>query len=124
VEDHPDTSRVMERLLRRAGYEVTAAGGVKAAISACESAAIPFDIVVSDIGLPDGSGLDLMRELRTRFPRTPAVALSGFGMEEDRIRSDQAGFAAHLIKPVDLTTLQSTIERVIRNHSQAQSTLT
>jgi signal transduction histidine kinase len=113
VEDHPDTSRVMERLLRGVGYEVTTANDLTSALRAFETTTLPFDIVVSDIGLPDGSGLDLARQLRLRFPGTPAVALSGFGMEEDRRRSAAAGFSAHLTKPVDLTALQSTIQRVM-----------
>jgi signal transduction histidine kinase len=113
VEDHPDTCRVMERLLRGEGYTVTSAGCVSAALLALERATISFDILVSDIGLPDGSGLDLMRDVRLRCPAICGIALSGFGMEADRQRSKDAGFSAHLTKPVDLLHLQSTIHRVV-----------
>ena len=60
-----------------------------------------FDLIISDIGLPDGSGLDLMRRLRAGAGRSPAIALTGYGMEEDIRRSREAGFAAHLTKPID-----------------------
>ena len=59
-----------------------------------------FDVLISDIGLPDGTGLDLMRQLRAKRP-VMGIALSGFGMEEDIRRSKQAGFVAHLTKPLD-----------------------
>ena len=112
VEDHADTSRVMQRLLARCGYEVTAADGVSSALRAAAAAPQPFDVVVSDIGLPDGSGLDLIRQLRIQFPAMPSVAISGFGMDEDHRRSREAGFSAHLTKPIDLTVLRTTIERL------------
>jgi CheY-like chemotaxis protein len=121
IEDHPDTSRVMARLLRDFGYEVTTAGGVADALRVCEAAQHPFNIAVSDIGLPDGSGLDLVRQLRARYPMTAAIALSGFGMEDDRMRSLDAGCAAHLTKPVDLFTLQSVIEQVVNEGANASS---
>ena len=60
----------------------------------------PFDLLISDLGLPDGSGHDLMRELRSRGHTFPGIALSGYGQEEDILRSREAGFAAHLTKPV------------------------
>ena len=113
IEDHPDTCQVMQRLLRSAGYEVTAAENLAEAFRACRDTPKPFDIVVSDLGLPDGSGLDFMRQFRLNSPSTPAIALSGFGMEDDRLRSLDAGFVAHMTKPVDLSALQSKIEEVI-----------
>ena len=61
----------------------------------------PLDLVISDLGLPDGTGLDLMRELRTRHGLR-GICLSGYGMEEDLERSAEAGFIEHLTKPVDL----------------------
>jgi signal transduction histidine kinase len=113
IEDHPDTCHVMRRLLCSAGYDVTAAQSVAEALHACQHAPKPFDVVVSDLGLPDGSGLDFMRQFRAHSPTIPAIALSGFGMEDDRLRSLDAGFVAHLTKPVDLPSLQSKIEEVI-----------
>jgi CheY-like chemotaxis protein len=65
--------------------------------------------VVSDIGLPDGDGCLLMQRLRQRQPKLPGIAMSGYGMEEDRNRSQVAGFAQHIIKPVDVRALDRAI---------------
>ena len=70
----------------------------------------PFDVVVSDLGLPDGSGHDLMRRLRERRP-VAGIAMSGYGTEDDIRRSREAGFAEHLVKPVDLAHLRAAILR-------------
>ena len=70
-------------------------------------------MLVSDIGLPDGTGLDLIRQVRGQHGLTvPAVALTGFGMEEDLARCREAGFDAHLTKPVNLVKLEETVQRV------------
>jgi CheY-like chemotaxis protein len=106
VDDHRDTLRSMKLLLSRLGYQVFAAENMTDAlhIAANEN----FDILLSDIGLPDGSGLELIK--RIRETRTvPALALSGFGMDEDLQRSLDAGFADHLTKPVSLDRLRSAI---------------
>jgi PAS domain S-box-containing protein len=113
VEDHADTAEAMADLLRSLGHRVTVAGSLAAARAVAEEAGGRFDLVVSDLGLPDGSGLDLMRELSGRYGLT-GVALSGYGMEEDVRRSREAGFAAHLTKPVSLQTLRETILRNAR----------
>lgn len=106
VDDHRDTLRSMKLLLTRLGYQVLAAENMTAALRIAEEE--EFDILLSDIGLPDGSGLELMRRIReTRS--VPALALSGFGMDEDVQRSRDAGFFDHLIKPVSLDRLQSAI---------------
>jgi signal transduction histidine kinase/CheY-like chemotaxis protein len=109
VEDHSDTAVVMQRLLNDSGHEVQTAGSVAAALQRLEHNAV--DIVISDIGLPDGSGLDLIRELCRRRP-VKAIALSGYGTEEDVQRSLDAGFIAHLTKPVPMSTLRKTIAEV------------
>jgi PAS domain S-box-containing protein len=109
VEDDQATSQVLSRLLRRHGSDVTTAATLAEARAAGESAS--FDLLVSDLGLPDGTGLDLMRWLKARC-RTPGIALSGYGSEEDMRESRAAGFAAHLIKPVDFATLETTIRRI------------
>jgi signal transduction histidine kinase/CheY-like chemotaxis protein len=111
VEDHGDTGRVMARLLRRAGYTVVHAETVGAALEAWASES--FDLVVSDLGLPDGSGLDLMRQLREQDGRVPGICMSGFGMESDVRASQEAGFAEHLIKPVDMQQLHAAIRRLL-----------
>jgi CheY-like chemotaxis protein len=106
VDDHQDTLRSMRLLLRRLGYEVLAAENMTDALRIAEEE--EFDILLSDIGLPDGSGLELVKRIQeTR--KVPALALSGFGMEEDLQRSRDAGFSDHLTKPVSLDRLQSAI---------------
>jgi signal transduction histidine kinase len=109
VEDHEDTARVLHRMLEKSGYGVKTATSVAAARRLAQEA--PFDLVVSDLGLPDGSGLDLMRHLSDRH-RLRGIALSGFGTEEDIAASQQAGFAYHLTKPVDWERLKIAIERL------------
>ena len=110
VDDHEDTSRAMSRLLGGMGYEVRTAGTVQAALDAADHE--PFDLLISDIGLPDGSGLELMRVLMTRNAGVKGIALSGFGMEEDVRRSHEAGFREHLTKPINLQKLQQAIEKL------------
>ena len=115
VEDHADTAEALADLLRLIGHEVRVAGSVASGLAAAavemESAAGGFDLVVSDLGLPDGSGQDLMRELVRRYG-WKGIALSGYGMEEDVRRSREAGFARHLTKPVDLEALRAAIRQV------------
>jgi CheY-like chemotaxis protein len=106
VEDHEDTSRVMTRLLRTLNHEVRTAATVASAIEMAKSHR--FDLVISDLGLPDRSGLDLMRELKAAYGIT-GIALTGFGMEADIEKSREAGFAAHLTKPIRIETLESII---------------
>ena len=110
VEDHEDTVEILERLLGSAGYEVTAARTVAGALAA--AAAAPFDLLISDIGLPDASGLDLMRQIRERFG-IPGIALSGYGMEEDINQSLDAGFLDHIVKPINLESLKAAIHRAV-----------
>jgi PAS domain S-box-containing protein len=109
VEDHDDTRWVVTRLLRRIGHEVRTAGGVREALETAETE--EFDLLISDLGLPDGTGLDVMRHLQGR-PGLRGIALSGFGREEDRRRSRDAGFARHLTKPVDFRDLEGAIRQV------------
>jgi PAS domain S-box-containing protein len=113
VEDHPDTADAMADLLRDLGHEVTVARSVAAAREAVEQEAGRLDLVISDLGLPDGSGLDLMSELSRRHGLR-GIALSGYGMDEDLRRSREAGFAAHLTKPVSLQALQDAILHAAR----------
>jgi CheY-like chemotaxis protein len=106
VEDHDDTLRSMKMLLHRLGYEVLTAENMADALSI--AAQQPFDILLSDIGLPDGTGLELLKRLRS-VREVPALALSGFGMDEDIERSRDAGFSDHLTKPVSIDRLQAAI---------------
>ena len=110
VEDHDDTRRSMARLLGRK-HAVCDARDIASALAAADGQA--FDVVISDIGLPDGSGLDLMRELRKRY-NVEGICLSGFGMDEDITRSADAGFVHHLTKPIDIAKLESVIDSITR----------
>jgi signal transduction histidine kinase/CheY-like chemotaxis protein len=110
VEDHADTAEAMADLLSLSGHQVTIAGSVAEALAAVRGDGV-FDLVVSDLGLPDGSGIDLMRELSARHGLR-GIALSGYGMEEDVRQSLEAGFERHLTKPVSLPQLQATLREI------------
>ncbi len=107
VEDNGDTAFMMKMLLETLGYRVETAGDVKQALQAIE--AQPFDLLISDLGLPDGSGIELIREIRQRGHALKAIALSGYGQEDDVRRSKDAGFTTHLVKPVDAELLMETV---------------
>ena len=116
VEDNLETLRVLDRLLTRRGHAVTTAGGLALALRAATGA--DFDVVVSDLGLDDGSGLDLIRQINQGRSRPiPSLALSGSGMDDDLRRSREAGFLEHLVKPVDFATLEAAILRVAASNS-------
>jgi signal transduction histidine kinase/DNA-binding response OmpR family regulator len=108
VEDHEDTNRSLTRLLRRRGYLVQTARSVQSALQLAANER--FDVLVSDIGLPDGSGIDLMQAISSEHPIF-GIALTGFGMEEDVRRSHDVGFHHHLIKPVDLNRLDLLLQQ-------------
>jgi DNA-binding response OmpR family regulator len=109
VEDHGDTALVMQSVLEHSGHRVLRAGDVAVALDM--AAKNDFDLLVSDLGLPDGSGLDLMRELRARGHKFPAIALSGYGQEKDIAQSAGAGFHMHLVKPVDIDRLLQAVAK-------------
>ena len=110
VDDHPDTCVALERLLVRRGHLVAAAHNVR---SAMETAARnSFDLLISDIALPDGTGTELMTYLHA-ISRIPGIAISGFGMNGDIEKSIDAGFAEHLVKPVKMENLEAAIDRVM-----------
>ena len=106
VEDHEPTLQVLSRLLARAGHQVRAARTMSEALAA--AAGQPIDLVISDLGLPDGTGNELMRQLRDTYGLS-GIALSGYGMDEDIARSRESGFVAHLIKPVDFHQLERAL---------------
>jgi PAS domain S-box-containing protein len=98
VEDHEDTRRIFELILKQKGHLVESAGTAEAALHLAGGQ--EFDLVISDLGLPDLSGTELMTILRERHSLR-GIALSGYGMEEDIRKSKSAGFDRHLVKPVD-----------------------
>lgn len=112
VEDHADTIDSFSRLLARRGYQLRTAMNVAEAERI--AAEYEFDVLISDIGLPDGSGLDLMRRLTASAGNRVihGIALSGFGMQEDLDRSRVAGFFCHFIKPVDIVQIYTALNRI------------
>ncbi len=113
LEDHGDTAYVMMRLLKRQGHQVRWCASIRQAVESVEEAEVPFDLVISDLGLPDGSGLELLHRLRQN-PPPKGISLSGYGMEEDIRKSRDAGFERHLTKPVNFQNLKSVIAELTR----------
>ena len=109
VDDHADTLSVLKRVLTRRGHEVFAANSAAAALEVASAQEI--DLLISDIGLPDRSGLELMAEL-SRDRGIRGIALSGYGAEGDLERSRAAGFFGHLTKPVEIPALEKLIAEV------------
>jgi CheY-like chemotaxis protein len=111
VEDDKATLRVMSLLLARLGHKVTTAGSIAVALDAAQRG--DFDWVISDLGLPDGRGTDLMRSLLLRAKPNSAgisgIALSGSTDAADIDECRQAGFTTHLAKPVDLERLEAIL---------------
>jgi signal transduction histidine kinase/CheY-like chemotaxis protein len=110
VDDHHDTCLGMKMMLERRGYRVTVAHSADEALARAGEG--EFDLLVSDIGLPDRSGYELMEELRARKSMR-GIALSGFGMESDVNRARQAGFAEHLTKPINFERLEEAIHALL-----------
>ena len=109
VEDHRDTASILGKLLADSGHAVkTATTAAEALKLAGEHA---FDLVLSDLGLPDMTGYELMKQIKVRH-RIKGIAISGYGMEEDFRRSEQAGFSDHLVKPLNFAQLEQSIRRV------------
>jgi CheY-like chemotaxis protein len=110
VEDHADTLRAECEILGELSFEVVGVGSVADALAAARARS--FDLVLSDLGLPDGTGLELMCQLHDRHGLT-GIAVTGYGMEEDLSRTREAGFLEHVVKPITLQRLASAIERVL-----------
>ncbi len=106
VDDHKDTRVCIQRLLEANSHRVTSAGNAQDALALAETSR--FDLIISDLGLPDLSGHELMQRLHTRF-NLPGIALSGYGMETDMAQSRAAGFKYHLTKPVSFDRLKSLV---------------
>ncbi|MDQ3029316.1 MAG: ATP-binding protein, partial [Actinomycetota bacterium] len=129
VDDHEDTLGLLKRLMEKNGYAVRTAGSIAGAMAVLEGrpdgaggGGSPgdgsgdggqIDVIVSDIGLPDGTGHDLIRRVRASGWTVPAVAVSGYGMEHDLRASEEAGFAAHLVKPINMQQLEATIRQLL-----------
>ncbi len=109
VEDHGETLQALSRLLSHFGHEISLADGAQSALEIIESK--EFDVVLSDIALPDGSGYDVISEAKRKRP-VKAVALTGFGATEDIERGKEAGFDFHLTKPVDFHELRTVLGQI------------
>ena len=112
VEDHAETARSLAMYLRASGHQVHVALDVRSARQLATE--IEYDVLLSDIGLPDGNGWDLLEELSARRP-IKAIAMSGYNTDSDRARSKAAGFAEHLPKPLTPDDLDAAFARAMRD---------
>jgi DNA-binding response OmpR family regulator len=116
VDDYADTAQAYARLLRRDGFDVSIATDCQTArVAAAQS---EFDLLVCDLGLPDGDGCDLLRELRQR-QHLAGIAVTGSGMGEDYRRSREAGFLFHLLKPIQIDALSAAIRSALAKRLDA-----
>jgi PAS domain S-box-containing protein len=109
VEDHGDTRHTLSRLLSHLGHQIFVADSTQSALQILQSH--KFDVVLSDIGLPDGSGYEVVTEAKRKQP-IKAVAITGFGTDEDVRRGKEAGFDFHLVKPIDFHELRTVLNEV------------
>jgi CheY-like chemotaxis protein len=112
VDDVNDVTEMLSVLLTHAGYDVVTAASAFAALSAARER--HFDIVISDIGMPEMNGYELARALRSlpEYEAVPMVAVTGYSMFDDRERSLSSGFNAHMTKPIDPRALLDLIEQL------------
>ena len=111
VENHQDTLDAIKLFLEAQGHSVEVAPDMKSALKLAPKA--KFDVLISDIGLPDGDGWELMRKLREQIPNLKGIAMSGYGMKADLEKSKQAGFAGHIIKPFGPVELNAALNKVL-----------
>jgi PAS domain S-box-containing protein len=110
VDDHPDTALVLSMLLGTYGHKVLTAGSAAAALDIAGKE--QFDVIVSDIGLPDATGYELMQQIKLHHSMK-GIAMSGYGLDEDLRKSREAGFSDHVIKPANVAQLEQAIRRVV-----------
>jgi CheY-like chemotaxis protein len=118
VDDHHDTCTGMKMMLERRGYDITVAHTADQA--AAKARARNFDLLISDIGLPDRSGYELMRELQEK-QNMRGIAISGFGTEHDINKARAAGFSEHLTKPINFERLEEAIQNLLDREPVAKS---
>ncbi len=113
VDDSPDTLAVLKTMMEAAGYQVETASSAHSAVGA--AASFKPDIIISDLGMPDTDGFELLRTLRedSGLADTPVIALTGYAMQVDRDATLHAGFAAHLAKPIEQAALVSTLDELL-----------
>lgn len=112
VDDVADVTEMLAVLLTHAGYQVVTAASARAALDAARER--QFDVVISDIGMPEMNGYQLAREMRLLpgYAAVPMVAVTGYSMFDDKERSTNAGFNAHMTKPIDPRALLDLIEQL------------
>jgi CheY-like chemotaxis protein len=110
VEDHTDTRRVLSSLLGRSGHEILAANGVIDALQILSTTRV--NVLLSDLGLADGDGLDLVVKAKTLQPKIKAIALTARGSSHDFERGKKAGFDHYLTKPFDFHELRTLLSMV------------
>ncbi len=113
VDDEPDARELVTMVLGDAGAEVRAAASAAEALALIERE--PFDVMVSDIGMPGEDGYSLMRKVAARWRRLPGIALSAFTSAKDRERALSSGFTTHLPKPLDAPALITFIDRLSKS---------
>ena len=113
VDDNPDITELLAVVLRQSGYEVSAANSASNALA--DALTKKYDVVIADIGMPGMTGYELARALRSvpEYGATLMVAMTGYTMYDDRERALEAGFDAHLSKPVDIMSLRQVISRAV-----------
>ena len=111
VEDHEPTRSTLAEILKRRHHKVATAASAHEAIAIAEKR--EFDLIISDIGLPDGNGYELFEKIRAKSPVVKGIALSGYGMDHDLVRSRNFGFKTHLIKPVRVQALEEALEETL-----------
>jgi CheY-like chemotaxis protein len=111
VENHVDTLDAIRMFLEAQGHTVISAPDMRSALELAPKA--EFDVMISDIGLPDGDGWDLMKQLRAQTPGLKAIAMSGYGMRSDLDKSKAVGYAAHIVKPFGPIELDQALAKVL-----------
>jgi CheY-like chemotaxis protein len=119
VENHQDTLDAIKMFLEAQGHSVEVAPDMKSALKLAPKT--EFDVLISDIGLPDGDGWELMRKLRDQIPNLKAIAMSGYGMRADLDKSKAAGYAAHIIKPFGPVELNAALNKVLGNGERTEA---
>lgn len=116
VENHPDTSTYLRIYLEQMGHHVASATSMKAALDLVPKD--DYDVAIVDIGLPDGDGWEFMRQAHLGDD-VYAIAMSGFGMNADRKKSEALGFRHHLLKPFDPAELDRILAEVAEQKSHS-----
>lgn len=111
VDDHLDSRLLLVRMLVRDGYDAKGAGTKAEALALCQSES--FDLLISDLGLPDGDGKELMRDVAALY-RTPGISYTGNALQDELDAASEAGFSAHLIKPVEYSDVQRMVAEMLK----------